>query len=346
MTNELMGWQIFAASMAMVLFAAGGNAMKRQAGAPERRLDLNLMVVFEAIYRTRNLTAAGEGLGLSQPAVSHALSRLRWTFDDPLFVRLPRGVQPTALADEIAPYVTQGIAIVRRGFERKAFDPATSTRLFTVAMSDIGEVAHLPPLLAALEGAPGVRLRAVEMAPAEARAALADGRVDLALAVNLRSAPPFRDALVVEHGYATVARVGHPAIRTRLTLAQFRKARHLLVVPTGPVKHGEVIERALRSRRVDARIAVQVAHFHPVAAIVSRSDLIATVPRGLAETMPRDRIRVFETPIELPQVRVSLYWHERYDRDPGNAWLRELYLETARAVHASPREGRLTATGV
>jgi DNA-binding transcriptional LysR family regulator len=312
--------------------------MKQRVRALERPVDLNLMVAFDAIYRMRNLTTAGQGLGLSQPAMSHALSRLRWTFDDPLFVRLSRGLQPTALADSLAPYVKQGIATIRQGFERKPFDPATSTRLFTVAMSDIGEVAHLPPVLAALDNAPGVRLRTVEMAPAEVRTALADGRVDLALAVNLRSAPPFRDALVVEHGYATVARVGHPEIASGLTMARFRKARHLLVMPTGPVKHGEVVERALRSRRVNARIVVQVAHFHPVAAIVARSDLIATVPRGLAETMPRARIRVFDTPVELPKVRISLYWHESYDRDPGNAWLRELYLRTARAVHGSPRK--------
>jgi Transcriptional regulator len=263
--------------------------MKQQGSALGRRVDLNLMVVFDAIYRTRNLTAAGEGLGLSQPAMSHALSRLRWTFDDPLFIRVPRGLQPTALADEVAPYVTQGIATIRQGFERKTFDPATSTRLFTIAMSDIGEVAHGPATLAAMQGAPGIRLRTVEMSPIEARSALADGRVDMALAVNHRSAAPFRDALIVEHGYATVARVDHPVIHGRLTAAQFRKARHLLVMPTGAVKHGEVIERALRG--VDARIAVEVAHFHPVAAIVSRTDLIATVPLGLALTMPRDRPR-------------------------------------------------------
>jgi DNA-binding transcriptional LysR family regulator len=314
--------------------AREATTMKRQVGARGRRVDLNLMVAFDAIYRTRNLTAAGEGLGLSQPAMSHALSRLRWTFDDPLFLRLPRGLQPTAVADEVAPFITQGIATIRQGFERKAFDPATSTRLFTIAMSDIGEVAHLPPLLAALSDAPGIRLRTVEMAPAEARAALVDGRVDVALAVNLRSAAPFRDALIVEHGYATVARVGHPVIRSRLTAGQFRKARHLLVMPTGPVTHGEVIERALRG--IDAEIAVQVAHFHPVAAIVSRSDLIATVPRGLAETMPPDRIRVFQPPIPLPRVRISLYWHERYDKDAGNAWLRDLYVRTTRPIYRTP----------
>jgi len=99
--------------------------MKQQVKTLERRVDLNLMVVFEAIHRTRNLTAAGQALGLSQPAMSHALSRLRWTFGDPLFVRMPRGVRPTAVADEVAPYVTEGMAIIRRGFEREPFDPAT-----------------------------------------------------------------------------------------------------------------------------------------------------------------------------------------------------------------------------
>jgi DNA-binding transcriptional LysR family regulator len=271
--------------------------------------------------------------------MSHALSRLRSTFDDPLFVRLPRGLQPTALAQEVAPYVTQGIATIRQSFERKAFDPATSARLFTIVMSDIGEVAHLPRIFAALDGAPGIRLRTVDMAPAEARAALADGRADLALAVNLRPASSFRDALVAEHGYATVVRAGHPTIRSRLTVAQFRKAGHLLVMPMGPVKHGEVVERALRA--VDARIAVQVAHFHPVGAIVSGSDLIATVPRGLAQTLQGDRIRVFEPPIALPQVRISLYWHERFDRDPGNTWLRELYLRVA-----PPQDPRWVSRGI
>lgn len=302
--------------------------MKQRVGALGRRVDLNLMVVFEAIHRMRNLTTAGEALGLSQPAMSHALSRLRTAFDDPLFVRLPRGLRPTALAEEIAPYVIEGLATIRVGFERKAFDPATSRRTFTMAMSDIGEVSHLPRLLAAFADAPGVRIRTVEMPPADVRTALAEGRVDVALAVNLRTGAPYRDALLVEHGYATVARVGHPAIGARLGAAQFRKARHLLVMPTGPVIHGEVVERALRG--VDADIAVEVAHFHPVAAIVGHSDLIATVPRGLAESMPRDRIRVFEPPIALPKVRISLYWHERYDKEPGNAWLRERYLRAVR----------------
>src|SRR5688572_24401137 len=98
--------------------------MKHEVNALGRRVDLNLVVVFEAIYRARNLTAAGRQLSLSQPAMSHALSRLRWALKDPLFVRLPRGLQPTPLADEIAPALARGLAAIRGSFERAAFDPA------------------------------------------------------------------------------------------------------------------------------------------------------------------------------------------------------------------------------
>jgi DNA-binding transcriptional LysR family regulator len=306
--------------------------MKQEVTALGRRVDLNLVVVFDAIYRLRNLTAAGQQVGLSQPAMSHALSRLRWAFKDPLFVRLPRGLRPTPFADEIAPAITQGLAAIRSSFERSAFEPRTSERVFTIAMSDLGEVAHVPRLIASLEEeAPGVCLHTCEMAPVDARAAVADGRVDLALAVNMRPGAGFREELLIEHGYATVARPDHPVIRSRLSLKQFREAQHLLVMPTGPVKHGEVIERALRSPEVRGRIAVQVAHFHPVAAIISQSDLIATVPRGLAETLHRIAgLKIFEPPVKLPRVRISLYWHERYHLDPGNAWLRALYVRKVR----------------
>ena len=308
--------------------------MKHEVSALGRRVDLNLVVVFEAIYAVRNLTAAGQRLGLSQPAMSHALSRLRWAFKDPLFVRLPRGLQPTPFADEIAPALVEGLAAIRGSFERAAFDPATSTRIFTIAMSDIGEVAHLPRVFGAANAqAPRARIRTVELSPADARAALAEGKVDMALGLNLPAGAPFRHALLIQHGYATIARAGHPLIRSRLTLGQFRKADHLLVMPTGPAIHGESIARALT--KIDARIALEVAHFHPVAAIVTQSDLITTIPRGLAETLAQlVGIRVFTPPLALPKVQISLYWHERYHRDPGNEWLRGIYVREITAKYS------------
>ena len=308
--------------------------MKHEVSALGRRVDLNLVVVFDAIFVARNLTQAGKRLGLSQPAMSHALSRLRWAFKDPLFVRIPRGLQPTPFAEEIAPALGQSLATIRGSFQRALFDPATSARVFTIGMSDLGEVAHLPRVFNAARGAaPDVRIRAIEMAPADARTALADGRLDLALGLNVRSGAPFHDALLIEHGYATIVRAGHPFIRSRLTSTQFRKAEHLLVMPTGPAKHGEVIERALT--KLGARIALEVAHFHPVAAIVTETDLIATIPRGLAESLRRlVDIRVFAPPVPLPKLRISLLWHERYHRDAGNEWLRGIYVREMTAKYS------------
>ena len=304
--------------------------MKHDVSTFGQRIDLNLMVVFDAVYRTRNLTAAGKGLGLSQPAMSHALSRLRWVFKDPLFVRMQRSLQPTALADDIAPALSEGLSTIRAGFERKTFDPKSSTRVFTIAMADISEVSHLPHVLRGLRDAPHVRIRTVDTPASERRMALAEGQVDLAL-TNMPAEKPIRDELIGEHGYLTVARKDHPAIRTKLTLAQFRKAKHLLVAGT---RHGEVIERALRSPNVDVQIVVQVASFYSVASIIGQSDLIATIPPGLARAMAQTApIRVFEPPIALPKARIYLCWHERYHRDPGNAWLRELYLREVRPLY-------------
>ncbi len=297
-----------------------------------RRLDLNLMGVFEAVYSARNLTAAGERLGLSQPAVSHALSRLRHELKDPLFVRTPRGVVPTTLADEIAPSVSEGLAIIRASFEPRRFDPATSTRLFTLAMADIGEVVQLPLLVKGIGHAPGVRLRTVALLPTQARAALRDGHADLAVS-NFQGRAPLHEAVLGRPGYATIVRQDHPTIHTRLTLAAFRKARHLLVRPADAgVRHGEVIERALRA--IDAQIALQVGHFFPVGSIVSQSDLIATVPWGMAKTLQRMLpLLIFKPPVALPPTHLSLLWHERYHRDPGNVWLREIFLRETRALY-------------
>lgn len=309
--------------------------MRHEVSSLGHRIDLNLMVLFEAIYRTRSLTLAGRGLGLSQPAMSHALARLRWVFKDPLFVRVPRGVEPTALAEEIAPSVIEGLATIRSGFERKKFDPATSNRSFTIAMGDISESSHLPHVVRGLRLAPGVRVKTVDFPMAQRRSALAEGIADLALA-NEPPSPPLRHELVGEHGYVTVARRRHPLLRgDTLTLDQFRRAHHLLVMPTGGVRHGEVIERALRSPRVNAEIALQVGSFYPVSTIVSQTDLLATIPPGIAKAMARSApIRIYEPPIALPKARIYLCWHERYHRDPGNAWLRELYLREVRPLYA------------
>jgi DNA-binding transcriptional LysR family regulator len=302
--------------------------MPSPAETVRQRIDLNLLVIFDAVFQSRNLTAAGRELGLSQPAMSHALGRLRSTFNDPLFVRLPRGLQPTPLADEIAPSLIHGLSEIRGSLERKTFDPAHSRRVFRVAQGDIAEAVHLPRLLREVEKtASGIRLHSLEIAGPRLTDALGDGEVDLATGVGYALGAGCREARLFESEYACVVRADHPAIGSRLTLKQFKDGRHILVSPKGAVHHGSVIEKALSRRGVAARIAVEISHFNGVAALVTSSDLIATVPMGLARTMKQlANIKVLPAPIPLPKFVVSLYWHERFHRDPANIWLRNIYL--------------------
>ena len=301
--------------------------MKSRIDTLGQRIDLNLLVTFDAIYRARNLTAAGRALDLSQPAMSHALARLRATFNDPLFVRLPGGLQPTPLANEIAPALMEGLAVIRGSLERKTFDAAKSSRVFNIGMGDIAEAVNLPHVLRELHtSAPHVRINSTPIPGPRLRDALGDGEVDMATG-EFQLGAGCRDVALYESEYACVLRADHPAISARLTLKQFKAAEHILVAPTGASHHGQIIERALTSRKVNARIAVQVSHFHGVMALITSTDLIATIPDRLARSIRQfANIKILPPPIPLPTTKVSLYWHERFHREPGNAWLRSVFI--------------------
>jgi DNA-binding transcriptional LysR family regulator len=293
-----------------------------------RRIDLNLVVAFEAIYRCRNLTLAGRDIGLTQSAMSHALSRLRTSFADPLFVRSAGALRPTPVAEDIAPAFVEGIASIRAGFDRRHFEPATSVRTFMLAMGGLGEALVLPRIAAnAREQAPHVTFSTREVPVGELRDALADGAVDAALGINERLGAGCREMAINEGSYACLVRADHPKIRSRLTLRHFRECGHLLVKQEASSHHGAAVERALRQRSLGARVALQVSSFQSVGPLLTQSDLIAIVPIGLAKMLaPRWGLRRLEPPIALPRYTLSLYWHERYHRDPGNIWLRGLFL--------------------
>jgi DNA-binding transcriptional LysR family regulator len=303
--------------------------LKSAVKALGRRIDLNLMVLFDAVYRARNLSAAGQALGLSQPAMSHALGRLRTLLRDPLFVRLPRGLLPTPYADAIAPAVAHGLLAIRGVFSETGFDPATSQRVFRVAMSDIGERSILPAMCAQLaERAPGVAIETVQPDIRELRRALATGDIDFATGVIPEFDAGFRHRTLLRSSYVCMVREGHPAIRGPLTVKQFREARHILVDSRASpaIGHGADIERAIRKAVGKAKIAVRNAHYLALPAIVMSSDLVATIPSGLAVRLQEDfRVRVFPPQFAMPIFEARLYWHERFDREPGNLWLRGLF---------------------
>lgn len=293
--------------------------MKRAA----RRVDLNLLVVFDAIYRARNLTAAGESIGLSQPAMSHALARLRWLYKDPLFTKLSQGLQPTPYAEDMAPAVLQALTAVRATLDKVGFDPATANRTFQFAMTDIGERVLLPYLCKQLDAeAPGIFVQTSQPPVRELSEAMARGAIDLALGFLPQIGPGFRQQLMYRSSYACVVRADHPTIRSALSLKQFSEATHVLPYSKGTA-HGETIERALLATNVRAKIGARISHFLAVPGVITNTDFIATIPRTLAESFRRTLgFRLFAPPVPLPTFEIKLYWHERSHLDPGNEWLR------------------------
>lgn len=291
-------------------------------------LDLNLLRAFDAVLREGNVTAAGERLGLSQPAMSNALSRLRRVLDDPLFVRTPSGMRPTPFAQRLAAPVRQALDLIQTTLaQQAAFDPRTSQRSFRMQLSDVGEIVFLPALLERLEReAPGVRIDTGQLPQDEVSEALAAGEIDLAvgflpgLSAGVVSKRLFRDR------YVCVVRADHPRVGSRITLAQFLAASHVLVSARGSAH--EIVEQTLRNKGLARRIALRVPHFTVVPMILARSDHMVIVPEGLMRAIARfGRFKSLKPPMDIPALDVKVHWHERFGQDPGIAWLRGVLLD-------------------
>jgi DNA-binding transcriptional LysR family regulator len=290
-----------------------------------RELDLNLLRVFDAVLRGNSVTAAAAQLELTQPAVSNALARLRRLFGDALFHRTPDGMEPTPFARELAEPVRQALALLESALAHgPGFDPATSTRAFRFYMSDLGQTEFLPPLVERLRGvAPGVRLAAVALEVEDIADALAAGALDLAVGFLPGLGPPVRRRPLFRDPYVCLMRAGHP-IRA-LTRKRFIAASHALVSYRGGHR---VVEEALERAGAGPRIALRVPHFTVVPMVLERSDLILTLPARVARVFERlGRLKSLPPPLPLPPADVALHWHERFDADPGNRWLRERLAE-------------------
>ena len=291
-----------------------------------REIDLNLLVVFLEVLHTRGISAAAQNLGLSQPAVSNALARLRTTFEDALFVRTPAGMQPTPLAEQLAGPVSSALAQLQHTLNQRGdvFDPATSTRRFTIAMTDVAEVYFLPdlaPRCAAL--APNVRVSIVRSGERELQNAMADGRIDLAIGANSDFSDSYYQQRLFRQECVAIFREGHALERGELTLERFRAASHLWVSEsTSPYDR---IALLLDKAGIRARASYEVPSFLAVPLIVARSDLVATVPRKLADTVASAfKLRIARPPVKLPLLQTHTFWHRRYHHDAGHRWLRTM----------------------
>ncbi len=294
-------------------------------------LDLNLLRVFDVLMQERKVVAAARRLGLTAPAVSNALARLRRATSDPLFTRTARGMEPTPHALAMAPTVSQALAALEQSLARPAaFDPQRSERRFRVAMTDIGEVVFLPTLMRALqEQAPGLGLSTLRNTSVDLRDQMARGAVDLAVGWLPDLDAGFHQRRLFEQRYVCIMAADHPLARGRLTLERFRQARHALVVAEG-TGH-ERADRFMRQQGLRRLMPLELPHFMAVPWIAAETDLIVTVPERLAQKAVGPRgvagLVVRQVPMALPRFEVNLFWHQRQHEDPGHRWLRSLWAQ-------------------
>ncbi len=288
-------------------------------------VDLNLLRVFDAVLRERGVTPAAAGLGLTQPAVSNALSRLRSVFGDPLFVRTANGMDATPFARELAEPVRQALALLESALAHgPGFDPASATRAFRFYMSDLGQIEFLPPLIERVQQkAPGVRLEAVALEVEDIAAALAAGGLDLAVGFLPGLGAPVRRRALFRDPYLCLMRADHPI--TSLTKKKFAEASHALVSYRGGHR---VIEEALERAGLARKIALRVPHFTVVPMVLERTDLILTLPARVARVFERHgKLKALPPPVPIPPAEVAVHWHERFEGDQGNRWLREQVID-------------------
>jgi DNA-binding transcriptional LysR family regulator len=307
-------------------------------------LDLKLLEAFLAVFDTRSVGQAALRLRMSQPGLSTALGRLRRILQDPLFVKTPRGMEPTTRARALYDPVRGILEAVESGlFVKPGFDPATSTREFRLALSDIGEGIYLPLALQGIAAAaPGVTLRSVSLPPRQLEEAMDSGKVDLAAGYfpDIRTGE-YLHRRVGLHSFACIMRSGHPLAGARLTMKQFTALRHVVIEAGG--RSQEVLEKFFRSRRIRRTVVLHTPHFMSVPVIVASTDVVAIVPQALADFITTQRgLTQVPLPFVPPTFQVNLHWHRSVNNDPGNKWLRDMLFAAIPVLQARgyDRNGR------
>ncbi len=288
-------------------------------------IDLNLLRLFDAVYRTRNVSRAAELLGLTQPAASQGLTRLRTLVHDPLFMRTGGGVQPTPKANRLAEPVRQALAMLEQALgESAGFDPATANRKFQLHMSDIGEGRFLPELMVVLrERAPGVRIETLPLARERITEALDGGRVDFAFGF-LPMVKDTQRLKLLDDRYVVLLRQGHPFTRKRRTgKALLSALRELEFVAVRA--HSDTL-RIVQQLQLEDRLRLVTEHFMVLPSIVRATDLAAIMPLNIARGF-EGGYAIVEPAFPQRDFTVSLHWSRRYEADEGNRWFKALVEE-------------------
>lgn len=290
------------------------------------KIDLNLFVVFDAIVQSGSLTSAARQLHLSQPAVSHALARLREALGDPLFIRQGHRMQPTAFALSLTPVVRQALHTLQAGIRGgpSGFEPARSDRAFTIGMRDILESLTLPGLMAHIrQHAPGVSVNSIQVERHDIADALRQGRVDAAVDIALPVSAEVNHTRLVLDKLVVVARQDHPVIgQGPLRLDDFLAASHVLVSAR---RQGLGLEDHELSRQgLRRQIGLRCRHYFAGCRVVSQTDMLLTMPEQYARVANRhfdNTLHAF--PLAPAQLDAHLYWHTAQHEDPANRWFRQ-----------------------
>ncbi len=291
-------------------------------------IDLNLLRLFDAVYRTGNVSRAAELLDLTQPAASQGLTRLRNLLQDPLFMRGAGGVQPTPKAQRLAAPVRQALGMLEQALgDTAGFEPPQSRRVFRIHMSDIGEGRFLPALMVALrERAPGLRVETLPLPRDTITEALDAGRVDFAFGF-LPMVKEVQRLQLLKDRYVVMLRKGHPFARKRLAgkaLLDALRQLEFVAVRT----HADTL-RILEAQKLQDQVRLVTEHFMVLPSIVQATDLAVVMPRSIALGFGAGYTTV-EPAFPQRELVVSLHWSKRFEADPGNCWMRGLVEELFR----------------
>jgi DNA-binding transcriptional LysR family regulator len=290
------------------------------------KLDLNLIPVALALYDELSVSRAAQTLGMSQPAVSMALRKMRATFNDPLFIRASRGVTPTPRAHALIRAARPLFANVQEALlAEENFDPRLSNRAFTFALSDVGEMVFLPKLLERLRAAaPNAMLQSVSMPPEQLAQGLESGDIDLAVGYfpDLNKGSFFQQRLFTHH-FACLIRAAHPRRARRLSREDFLAMEHAVVRAEG--RSQELFEQFLERKKVRRKIVLMTPHFLSLPMIIARSDLVATVPHALAVYFARlsPDLTVAMPPFDIGGFDIRQHWHRKFHTDSRSKWMRK-----------------------
>ncbi|MEO0328154.1 MAG: LysR family transcriptional regulator [Pseudomonadota bacterium] len=305
-----------------------------------RKFDLNLLVVFEAIYSTGNITQAAKKLGLSQPTISNALTRLRNSFDDPLFLRKGHGVIPTSKANQLIGAVRRSLQTIRSEVSvEKEFDPATTKRNFRILILDQLEPILVPPIVKVIENYNSVTIDALPVSTTPIAEDLCNGNIDIALTTYISGLDELQCETIGRANVVVVARKGHPRLASGLTLENFCRIGQIAL----PLKLRVLsrVDEFLRQNKIERHVVYTVSKFWSFPHIISSTDLIAIMPGDFAAIASRYYpIEIFDLPFEMPEQQIYMSWTDNNTSDSGHIWLREQFL---RAYHNSDLTAASTA---